>query len=350
MDAFFAAVEQRDFPEYRGRPIAVGGNKKRGVVAAASYEARKYGVHSAMPSAQAAKLCPDLIFVKSRFGVYKQVSEEVMSIFQRYTDLIQPMSLDEAYLDVGEYSDSQRKSPVEIASQIRSEIEKETGLTASAGISFNKFLAKIASDYNKPNGQFEIDADSADFFLRKLPIKKIPGIGAATANSMRSFGIENGADILNKELSFLEDKWGKRGKFFYHLLRGEYYSPIVPERVRKSLGAERTFENDISDINAMNGILEVIAERVANELQRKMLAGRTITLKIKLHDFTLTTRGFTLSHPTNSHVEISEIVKKLLVYPIAPQAPVRLLGISISNLISDSSNAGFQTVMKFGES
>jgi len=347
MDAFFAAVEQRDYPEYRGKPIVVGGSSRRGVVAAASYEARKYGIHSAMSSVKASKLCPDVIFVQGRSHVYREVSRQIMDILKRYSDLVQPMSLDEAYVDVGDYANQFGVSPTAIASEIREAVRKETDLTCSAGISFNKFLAKIASDYKKPNGIFTILPSDAEEFIKQLPVHKIPGIGKTTNEKMKAQGISTGSDLLSKGVDFLQKYYGKRGRYFYHLLRGEYYSPISLGRGRKSLGAERTFENDLKDVKIMYHILAAISEKIGFRLQKNMLVGKTVTLKIKSHDFNINTRSQTINQPTNDPLVISKVAEKLLVYPLPPQEPVRLLGIAVSNLSKAYTETGQQTMFEF---
>jgi DNA polymerase-4 len=347
MDAFFAAVEQRDFPEYRGKPIVVGGSSHRGVVAAASYEARKYGIHSAMPSAKAAKLCPDLIFVRSRFGVYKSVSEDIMSVFNEYTDLVQPLSLDEAFLDVGYYLEAEGKSLDQTAEDIRKDIYEKTGLTCSAGASYNKFLAKVASDYNKPNGLYSIPKAVAWDFKMNLPIKKIPGIGKATRQKMNDMKIFKGKDIVDIGLDNLKKYFGKRGAFFYHILNDEYYNPVQTDRIRKSLGAERTFQNDITDPDIMEQILDAIAEKVSKGLKRHRLQGKSITVKIKSSDFNINTRSSTISTPTADSFKIAEVSKRLLRYPLVPPYPVRLLGISVSGLSSIVGGVGDQMMLEW---
>lgn len=330
MDAFYASVEQRDNPEYVGKPVAVGGSTRRGVVAAASYEARKFGVRSAMPSVTALQRCPDLIFVKPRFDVYKDVSRQIREIFRTHTDLVEPLSLDEAYLDV-----SEPKLPgtdVEIAQSIKASIRQITGLTASAGISFNKFLAKTASDIDKPDGLFIIRPEEADAFLARLPIEDFHGVGRATARKMKERGIYTGADLRARSEDELVAWFGKSGRFFHRIVRGEDHREIKPNRVRKSVGAERTFFQDLKGMSEMEERIGEIAARVSERMSASGVAGRTITLKVKYHDFTLTTRSTTLHHDVHEAGELRSIGAQLLRQPV-PARPVRLLGLSVSNLV-----------------
>lgn len=331
MDAFFASVEQRDHPEYRNRPVAVGGNRVRGVVAAASYEARKFGVHSAMPSKLAYKLCPNIIFAKPRFDAYKEASDIIMRIFKKYTSLVEPISIDEAYLDVTE-NEFNIPSATWIAIKIRKEILKETRLIASAGISFNKFLAKVASDYKKPNGLFVITPEEADDFIDNLAIKKIPGIGRVTEEKMNKLGIQTGRDLKERTKYYLVEHFGKVGAYFYDLIRNEIDNPVTSHRLRKSIGTERTFEKDISDYQEMIVALHDIAERLAKRMGKSNIMGKTLTLKIKYFDFELNTRSRTIQYFMDSENEIFDIASELLFIPIKPIKPVRLLGIQISNL------------------
>ncbi|GAB5465346.1 MAG: DNA polymerase IV [Candidatus Kapaibacteriales bacterium] len=342
MDAFFASVEQRDYPEYRGIPIAVGGSSRRGVVAAASYEAREYGVRSAMPSAQAIKLCPQLIFAPGRYEVYKAASVKVMAVLRSYSETFQPLSIDEAFLDVTDYCRKNKTSPKSVAQQIKERIYEETELPSSAGISFNKFLAKVASGYDKPNGLFEISRNEADDFVAKLPIRKVPGVGKVTEEKLKAANIHNCNDVLNYSENDLRTLLGKFGKYLYHLLRWEYDSPVEITRIRKSLGKERTFEKNLSDFKQMELILDALSEKISVELKKKMLTGKTVTLKIKHFDFEVTTRSFTGINYGNEHSFIFPIAKRLLTYPIPPQKEVRLLGISISNLAGINGKAGEQ--------
>ncbi len=337
MDAFFASIEQRDHPELRGKPVAVGGSAERGVVAAASYEARKFGVHSAMPSYLAKRKCPDLIFVPHRFEVYKSVSRQVMDIFHTYTDLVEPLSLDEAYLDVTE-NKMGYKSGMYTAQKIREEIHAATQLTASAGISFNKFLAKTASDLNKPNGQAVILPEDAQTFIDQLPIGKFFGIGKKTAEKLEALGIQTGSDLRQLEQAELIRRFGKMGNHFYKIVRAEDQRPVKPDRIRKSIGAERTYDQDVSTPQEMEAKLEIIAEKVGKALQRTGAAGRTVTLKIKFFDFEQTTRSRTLPRFIAAEKEVLQMAKELLYQPDFPEKPVRLLGISLSNLNTDKSS------------
>lgn len=334
MDAFYASVEQRDNPDLRGKPLAVGGAAARGVVAAASYEARAFGVHSAMPSVTAARKCPDLIFVRPRFEVYRAVSQQIREIFAEYTPLIEPLSLDEAYLDVTE---NLKDMPIatEIALEIREKIKKVTGLNASAGISYNKFLAKMASDLNKPNGQAVITPKNGPSFVQGLAVKKFHGVGPATAEKMHRLGIETGADLKSKSLQFLTENFGKSGPYFYGIARGIDERPVRPDRIRKSVGAEDTFVDDIHDLALATSELKPLAEKVWSHCQAKSISGKTVTVKIKYSDFTQATRSRTGTSPVTGIAEIMEAASTLLatVYPF--KRPVRLLGVTLSSLTSD---------------
>ena len=329
MDAFYASVEQLDHPEWRGKPLVVGGNEARGVVAAASYEARKYGIHSAMASALAAKKCPTLIFAKPRFERYKEISLQIREIFYEYTDLVEPLALDEAFLDVTE-NKLGIKSAILIAKQIRQKIKEQTGLTASAGISYNKFLAKTASDLNKPNGQAHILPEDAADFLEKLPIHKFFGIGKVTAEKMQQLGIHSGKELKEFSLQFLTKKFGKSGLHYFNIVRGIHLSEVQPHRVRKSLSAENTFEKDLITPIELEGGLYPIYEELTRRIEKSGIKGRTVTLKIKYSDFSQQTRSKTLDqYPENTAIwEVGlELLKqeKLL-------KPVRLLGLGMSNL------------------
>ncbi|RXG33073.1 DNA polymerase IV [Leeuwenhoekiella marinoflava] len=330
MDAFYASVEQLDNPELRGKPVAVGGGSERGVVSAASYEARKYGVRSAMAGGLARRLCPELIFVKTHFDRYREISAQIRQIFYEYTDLVEPLSLDEAYLDV---SDNKKGNPSAslIAKEIRAKIKEKTGLNASAGISVNKFIAKIASDINKPNGQKTIGPEDVIPFLEALDIRKFYGVGKVTAEKMYQIGIFTGNDLKTKSLEFLEEKFGKSGKHYYNVVRGIHNSPVKPDRIRKSLGAERTFNENISSEVFMLERLENIAEEIERRLKKSNVAGKTVTLKIKYSDFTLKTRSKTLSYYIRSKEVILETAKELL-YQEKMENSVRLLGITLANL------------------
>ncbi len=330
MDAFYASVEQLDFPELRGKPIAVGGGGIRGVVAAASYEARKFGVRSAISGALAKELCPDLIFVKHRFPRYREISQQIRKIFHEYTDLVEPLSLDEAFLDVTENKKG-IKSASKIATQIREEIKEKTGLNASAGISINKFLAKIASDINKPNGQKTIPPEEVNDFLEELPIEKFFGIGKVTAKKMYSLGIFTGKDLKGKSLEFLEQHFKNSGKHYFQIVRGIQKSEVKPNRIRKSIAVEYTYTENLTSEVFMMEKLEQIAEELFRRIEKSKTRGKTITLKIKYSDFSVQTRSRTLETFLESKEEILELTKQLL-YQDKIQNSVRLLGISLSNL------------------
>lgn len=348
MDAFFASVEQRDYPELRGKPVAVGGSRARGVVAAASYEARKYGVHSALSSKIAAQRCPHLIFVKARFDVYSAVSRQIREIFYSYTDLVEPLSLDEAYLDVTENKIGMPSATI-IANQIRQRIFEETGLTASAGVSFNKFLAKIASDMNKPNGYTLITPDKAEDVVAALEIGKFYGIGKVTATKMQSMGILTGADLRERSEEELVRHFGKVGRYYYRIARAQDDREVQPHRIRKSIGSERTFETDLAEEEAMLAQLEYLAKEVAYDMERLKATARTITLKIKYFDFTLNTRSKTFVSEISSADAIFTVARDLLRTPQLPQYPVRLLGISSSSLLyqHDRLQEGYQFTLEF---
>ncbi len=334
MDAFYASVEQRDFPELRDRPVAVGGSSKRGVVSAASYEARAFGVRSAMSSAVAARKCPGLIFVPARFEVYRTVSRQIREIFKRYTAAIEPLSLDEAYLDVTN-SLVTGISATEIARRIRSEIREETQLTASAGVSYNKFLAKVGSDYQKPDGLTVIRPRDALAFIAALPVEKFHGVGPVTARRMHEQGIRTGADLRQFDEDELVARFGKAGRYYHRVSRGLDDRPVSVRRGRKSLGAERTFETNLTEPDAMMERLERIADTVAQRMQDAQLAAQTVTLKIKTADFQISTRQTSLSHLVHDREDILEVVDLLLRHaPSPPTKPVRLLGISMSHLRS----------------
>lgn len=330
MDAFYASVEQMDQPELKGKPIAVGGSSKRGVVSAASYEARKFGVRSAMSGIQAKRLCPELIFVKPRFERYHEISKQIRKIFLDYTDKVEPLSLDEAYLDVTENKKG-HPSATMVAKEIRDRILEEVGLTASAGISINKFIAKVASDFNKPNGQKTVNPEEVLDFLEALDIKKFYGVGKVTAEKMYQLGIFTGKDLKNKSLEYLEEHFGKSGKYYFYVVRGIHTSEVKPNRIRKSLAAERTFSENLSSEVFMLKKLDHIADEVSRRLQKSNVSGKTITLKIKYSDFSLQTRSKTLPYFVQDKSLILETAKELL-YQDRLQNSVRLLGISLSNL------------------
>jgi len=330
MDAFYASVEQMDNPELKGKPLAVGGGGKRGVVSAASYEARKFGVRSAMPGFTARKLCPELLFVRPRFDRYQEISKQIRKIFFEYTDLVEPLSLDEAYLDVTENKKGNPSASL-IAQEIRQQIFDVVGLTASAGISINKFIAKVASDYNKPNGQKTVNPEEVIEFLEDLDVKKFYGVGKVTQAKMYQMGIYTGKDLKTKSEEFLKENFGKSGGHYYNIVRGVHLSEVKPNRERKSLAAERTFNENISSEIYMLERLENIAEELQKRLKKSKVAGRTVTLKIKYSDFTLQTRSKTLPYFVNDAAILLETAKELL-YQSEMKNSVRLLGISLSNL------------------
>ncbi|MEN9655596.1 MAG: polymerase, partial [Bacteroidota bacterium] len=330
MDAFYASVEQMDNPDLRGKPVAVGGSENRGVVAAASYEARKFGVRSAISGVLAKKNCPDLIFVTPRFDRYKEISNKIHKIFHDYTDLVEPLSLDEAYLDIT-HNKKGNPSATLLAQEIRMRILNEVGLTASAGISVNKFVAKIASDYNKPNGQKTVNPEEVLSFLEVLPIRKFYGVGKVTTEKMYQLGIFTGLELKSKSLEFLEKHFGKSGAFYYHVVRGIHNSEVKPDRITKSVAAEHTFDTNLSSEIFMLEQLEKIAANLERRLKKHNIAGKTVTLKIKYSDFTQQTRSKTVPYFIADKGLIFENVKELL-YQERMKDSVRLLGISLSNL------------------
>ena len=330
MDAFYASVEQMDNPELIGKPLAVGGGGKRGVVSAASYEARKFGVRSAISGVLARKRCPELIFVKPRFERYNEISKQIRKIFFDYTDLVEPLSLDEAYLDVTQ-NKKKLKSASLIAQEIRDRIKNEVGLTASAGISVNKFIAKVASDFNKPNGQKTVNPDEVISFLEALDIRKFYGVGKVTAKKMYELGIFMGKDLKTKSIPYLEEHFGKSGTYYYNVVRGIHLSEVQPNRIQKSVATEHTFYENITSEIFMLEKLENIAFELEKRLKKHKLSGKTITLKIKYSDFTLQTRSRTLPYFVADPHLILETAKELL-YQEKPKESVRLLGISLSNL------------------
>ncbi|MBP2159803.1 MULTISPECIES: DNA polymerase IV [Asticcacaulis] len=329
MDAFYASVEQRDNPDLRGKPVAVGGARERGVVAAASYEARKFGVRSAMASVTARRKCPELIFVKPRFEVYKAVSQQIREIFAEYTPLIEPLSLDEAYLDVTENL-AGIASATEVAKAIRARIREVTGLTASAGVSYNKFLAKLASDYDKPDGLFVIRPEQGAGFVQDLAVGRFHGIGQATNEKMRRLGIETGADLRSKSRAFLQEHFGVSGDWYYAISRGIDHRRVRPDRERKSVGAETTFFRDIDNPEEAREGLAPLIDKVWRYCEREALNGRTVTLKVKFNDFRQITRSRT-GAPVDNAEALRHAVLILLdgVFPIARS--IRLLGVSLSS-------------------
>jgi DNA polymerase-4 len=331
MDAFYASVEQRDTPDLRGKPVAVGGSRERGVVAAASYEARKFGVRSAMPSVTAKRKCPDLIFVKPRFDVYKAVSLQIQEIFAKYTAVIEPLSLDEAYLDVTENLKG-IASATQIAKEIRRQIRIETSLTASAGVSYNKFLAKLASDHRKPDGLFVITPKMGAAFVETLPIEKFHGVGPATTAKMNRLGIKTGLDLREQTLAFLQQHFGKPGPYYYWIARGIDERPVRADRIRKSIGAENTFLTDIFTFENARDALQPIIEKVWRHCEAANIQGRTVTLKVKYADFQLITRSRTGQATIATCAEIEQLGYALL-QPLFPVSKgIRLLGVTLSSL------------------
>ncbi len=338
MDAFFASVEQRDDPGLRGRPVAVGHPAARGVVAAASYEARAFGVRSALPSVTALRRCPDLVFVPPRFAVYEQVSRQIHAIFAEFTALIQPLSLDEAYLDV---TDNLRGLPTAwaTAKAIRARILEETGLTASAGISYNKFLAKLASDQNKPNGQFAVTPDMGAAWVEALPVSRFHGVGPVTARRMHDLGIHTGADLRGRSLAFLQQHFGNGADWYYAIARGLDDRPVNPHRERKSSGSETTFDQDLTrgpEIEA--GVLRM-AEDVWTWCARKQAFGRTVTVKVKYGDFQQITRSRSFPDLVDSHEMLSEASLALIRSVLPPTKGIRLVGVTVSNFAPPAQRA-----------
>ena len=331
MDAFFASVEQRDNPELRGKPVAVGGSSGRGVVAAASYEARRFGVRSAMPSVTAKRLCPDLVFCKSRFDVYREVSQQIRAIFRHHTDLVEPLSLDEAYLDVTE-DKLGIGSATRIAELIRQEIRAKTRLTASAGVSYNKFLAKIASDQNKPDGLCVIRPGQGAAFVAELPIRRFHGVGPKGAEKMARLGIETGGDIAAKEIEWLRAHFGSFADYLYRAARGIDLRPVRSSRIRKSVGGERTFSRDLSAGAELRETMEDIIDIVWGYIERAEARGRTVTLKMKYSDFQIFSRAKTLDQPIASKAEFAAVGRTLLEEVLPLPMPIRLMGLTLSKL------------------
>jgi len=339
MDAFYASVEQRDNPELKGKPIIVGGSPegRGGVVATASYEARKYGVRSAMPSKTALRLCPAAIFIKPRFAAYKDVSEKIRAIFHRYTDLVEPLSLDEAYLDVT-HDKLRVGSAIDIAKQIRQAIRDELQLTASAGVSVNKFVAKMASDINKPDGLAFIGPSAIESFMEKLPVEKFHGVGKVTAEKMKSMGLHTGADLKKLTKNEMTKQFGKVGNFYYNIVRGIDDRAVEPHRETKSVSAEDTFAYDLTDPDEMYKAIEQLAATVARRAKLNDLKGRTVTLKIKYSDFKQITRNFSLSEHVDDADTISATARKLLDGTEPGDKLIRLLGVGISNFSGQTTN------------
>jgi DNA polymerase IV len=334
MDAFYASVEQRDNPELQGKAVAVGGSRERGVVAAASYEARKFGVRSAMPSVTAKRQCPDLIFVKPRFEVYKAVSQQIRDIFAEHTPVIEPLSLDEAYLDVTE---NLQNIPLarDVARAIRAKIKEVTGLNASAGISYNKFLAKLASDHRKPNGQYVITPEMGPGFVEALPVGKFHGIGPATSAKMNSLGLHTGLDIRKQTLKFMQAHFGKAGAYYYWISRGVDEREVRANRVRKSVGAENTFSSDLTDFDAMVAELQPLVDKIWRHCEDKGARGRTVTLKVKFNDFEIITRSRSVPATVSSRDDLERLAVSLLQAEVPLPKPLRLLGVSLSLLQGD---------------
>ncbi|MGL4292418.1 MAG: DNA polymerase IV [Bacteroidales bacterium] len=330
MDAFYASVEQRDFPQYRGLPLVVGSPDRRGVVAAASYEARKFGIRSAMSSMKALKLCPHLIFASGRMQVYKEVSMQIHDIFRDYTELIEPLSLDEAFLDVTENKKNMILA-VDIAREIKNRIRREVGLVASAGVSYNKFLAKIASDYRKPDGLCTIHPDVARKFIDALPIESFWGVGKVTAAKMHSLGITTGSGLYDCSLPFLVRNFGRMGSVYYQFARGVDHRPVEPEWIRKSVGCEHTYEEDLTTLDlALHAIDELIPRLLSRIDRANFQGGRTLTLKVKFHDFTIRNRSLTVDKDLSGSGEIRKHLYQLMKALDWEQKQIRLLGISVS--------------------
>jgi DNA polymerase IV len=339
MDAFFASVEQRDNPDLRGRPVAVGGPTARGVVAAASYEARRFGVRSAMPSVTARRRCPDLIFVKARFDAYREVSRQIRAIFAEYAPLVEPLSLDEAYLDVTH--DLQGIGiATRIAEEIRARIRADTGLTASAGVSYNKFLAKLASDQNKPDGLCVITPARGAAFVASLPVKRFHGVGPKTAAKMAGLGIETGADLRDRSLDYLLQHFGSAGRHYHDLARGICHREVKPDRPYKSIGAEDTFFDDLTGEAALVAELDRISATVWRRIEEKGIVGRTVTLKVKYQDFRIVTRARSLDRPVAGRAEFLDIGCALLRTLLPSPKGIRLLGLTLSNLGEAAAQAG----------
>jgi DNA polymerase IV len=345
MDAFYASIEQRDNPDLRGKPVAVGGSRERGVVAAASYEARSFGVRSAMPSVTARRKCPDLIFVKPRFEVYKEVSLQIRAIFAEHTPIIEPLSLDEAYLDVTENLQG-IASATEIAERIRAKIRAETQLTASAGVSYNKFLAKLASDHRKPDGLFVITPAMGPSFVEALSVERFHGVGPATAAKMKRLGIFTAIDLRAKNEAFLQKHFGKAGPYFYCICRGIDHRPVRADRIRKSVGAENTFLRDITSLDDMRAELESLVDRVWRYCETTGARARTVTLKVKFADFQIITRSRSSGTPISDRSTLASVSTELLAAQFPMPKGVRLLGVSLSSLSGDSENDDRQMTLK----
>lgn len=346
MDAFYASVEQRDNPDWRGKPIAVGGGGRRGVITTASYEARKFGIRSAMPGFKAKKLCPELIFVPIRFPAYKEASKQIRAIFQRYTELIEPLSLDEAFLDV---TQNKMNEPIatNLAEEVRKEVFQKTQLTCSAGVSYCKFLAKIASDINKPDGLTVIKPHQAEHFIEQLPIRKFFGIGKVTATKMEAIGIHSGYDLKQRSKIELAQRFGKMGTYYYDIVRGIDERPVKPNRVRKSIGVETTFVEDYEGFEDILPELMKILEEFYQRLLRADNFGRTLTLKVKTNDFKTLTRSHSREYYIREKDELIEIATMLLDQNIATFESIRLIGLSASNLEKEEIDKTTQLSLEF---
>jgi DNA polymerase-4 len=340
MDAFYASVEQRDDPSLRGRPVAVGYGAARGVVAAASYEARTFGVRSALPSVTAIRRCPDLVFVRPRFDVYRAVSRQIHAIFAEYTDLIQPLSLDEAYLDVTENRRG-LETAWATAKEIRARIRQETGLTASAGISYNKFLAKIASDQRKPNGQFAVTPEMGPAWVETLPVSKFHGVGPVTAAKMKRLGIETGADLKARPLAYLQEHFGNAAEWYHAIARGEDNRPVNPSRERKSSGSETTFERDLTDPAEVEAGVLKMADDVWSWCHKAQAFGRTVTVKIKFEDFRIVTRSRSQTHAVGSQAQLRQLSLELIRLVLPPEKGIRLVGVTVSNFDNTQKTGDF---------
>jgi DNA polymerase-4 len=346
MDAFYASIEQRDQPDLRNKPVAVGGSSKRGVVTTASYEARKYGVHSAMPSVMAKQKCPGLILVEPRFEVYKSVSKQILEIFYEYTPLVEPLSLDEAFLDVTENKKGIPSATI-IAGEIKKEIKSMTSLTASAGISVNKFLAKVASDYNKPDGLFLIKPEEAEEFVENLAIEKFFGIGKVTAGKMHKMGIHSGRDLKKFSQAELINLFGKAGSYFYDMARAIDNRPVNPDRIRKSVGAERTFEEDLTGREEILSELHIVEKILIERLEKSKFIGRTLTLKVKFADFEQITRSKTHPESLTDNDIIRQISVELINNLNVSEKGIRLLGLTVSNITDKDLDKAQQLTLDF---
>ncbi len=346
MDAFYASVEQRDDPTLKGRPVAVGHGAARGVVAAASYEARAFGVRSAMPSTTALRLCPHLVFVRPRFEVYRAVSRHIHLIFADYTDLIEPLSLDEAYLDVTRNT-RRLASASDTAQEIRARILSATGLTASAGVSYNKLLAKLGSDMRKPNGQYVIPPEAGPGFIATHPVERLPGVGPVTAAKMRALGLVVAADLRDRDATWLSDRFGKMGAAFHRMAFAEDDRPVRPDRERKSAGSETTLRTDLSSADAIETVMTRMADDVWAWREKHQALARTVTVKLKFADFRIATRSRTLAQPVTDRAMFDETCRELLHRLMPPEKGVRLVGVSLQGFADEAAQAGPQLALPF---